>query len=294
VDKLMKGDITPFAKQMKKLVNHKDSSDIKFLIGPDRKPIYAHQCFLSTRCEVFRAMFTDKEHKNKAGSEPVPFVLSDTNPEVFSAMLEYIYTNCVTLNAKTAIDELGMSIEYGLDGLRELCVDYLIEQLSVGTACEALQAAVTYGQDRLTQKAMQYIEANTQNTLKSKGFHEVSDAAMGVILSSDGLMMDEKEILDCVREWATVSSVVLNKSKSAVAKNVIRHLRLPLLSAEELTSVEEENKVDSLIPIDHISFAWKCHALKTVDAGDKLLHMRKGTVQRECHKTMSITEYQEQ
>ena len=30
------------------------------------------------------------------------------------------------------------------------------------TACEAMQAAVTYGQDNLREKAMKYIEQNTQ------------------------------------------------------------------------------------------------------------------------------------
>ena len=35
----------------------------------------------------------------------------------------------------------------------------------------------------------------------------------------------------------------------AVAKPVVQHLRLPLLSPEELKAVEEENKKDGLIPV---------------------------------------------
>ena len=73
-------------------------SDIKFLIGPSRKTVHAHRCILSARCEVFRAMFTDQSHKHKDGE--VPFVLSDMTPEIFLAMMEFIYTNCVTLNQK--------------------------------------------------------------------------------------------------------------------------------------------------------------------------------------------------
>ena len=46
-----------------------------------------------------------------------------------------------------------------------------------------------------------------QNVFKSKGFHEISDSALAVILQSNGLLMDEKDILDCVREWATVGAV---------------------------------------------------------------------------------------
>ena len=66
------------------------------MIGTSRKAIFAHRCILSARCEVFRAMFTDPKHKDRE----VPYILSDTPPEIFLAMLEYIYTNCVTLNGK--------------------------------------------------------------------------------------------------------------------------------------------------------------------------------------------------
>ena len=75
-------------------------SDIQFLIGPARKKVFAHRCILSGRCEVFRAMFVDHSQKNGAVEKDVPFVMSDMVPEVFLAMLEFIYTNSVTLTPK--------------------------------------------------------------------------------------------------------------------------------------------------------------------------------------------------
>ena len=44
-------------------------------------------------------MFNDQQHKHKDGD--VPLVLSDTSPETFLIMLEFIYTNCATLTLKT-------------------------------------------------------------------------------------------------------------------------------------------------------------------------------------------------
>ena len=75
-------------------------SDIRFVIGSNRKTIYAHRCILAARCEVFRVMFSEQAAtKGKDGGD-VPFVMSDIQPEVFLPMLEYIYTNCVTLTPK--------------------------------------------------------------------------------------------------------------------------------------------------------------------------------------------------
>ena len=59
-------------------------------------------------------------------------------------------------------DVLACAIEYGLDELRRVCVGYLAESLSVNSCCEAMQAAVTYGQEDLQVKALAFIEKQTQ------------------------------------------------------------------------------------------------------------------------------------
>lgn len=54
---------------------------------------------------------------------------------------------------------------------------------------------------------MDFIEENTESVFRTKGFHELSEEALSLLLQSDKLMMDELEILVAVREWATVNSV---------------------------------------------------------------------------------------
>ena len=43
--------------------------------------------------------------------------------------------------------------------------------------------------------------------------------------------------------------VVLGKSVAEVAQNVINHVRLSLLTPEELKQVEQENEKDKMIPV---------------------------------------------
>ena len=85
-------------------------SDIKFVIGPSRKAIHAHRCILAARCEVFRAMFSENSNSKSKDGE-VPFVLSDMTPEIFLPMIEYLYTNSVTLSNKTVSIYLLMTVE---------------------------------------------------------------------------------------------------------------------------------------------------------------------------------------
>ncbi len=90
-------------------------SDIRFIVGEERQVIYAHKCLLAARCEVFKAMFAVKE-----GESAAPLVLSDIRPQIFLAVLEFIYTNCSSLSTDMVIDALAASIEYGLEGLTKV------------------------------------------------------------------------------------------------------------------------------------------------------------------------------
>ncbi|KAK7099811.1 BTB/POZ domain-containing protein 19-like [Littorina saxatilis] len=283
-DKKMFGDAGEFAKQMKMLVNNKDLHDIQFLIGPARKKVYAHRCILSGRCEVFRAMFVDHTHKNGPIEKDVPFVLSDMAAEVFLAMLEFIYTNCVTLSQKTAIDVMATALEYGLDDLKLLCEDYLVDTLDPKNSCDRTQAAQTYRLDDLKRKTLEYIEENTKSVFDSKGFEELSEDTVCLILASDNLMLDELEIYQSVRRWANVNAVVAGLKIDQIGREAVKRVRLPLLSLEEIGQLEEENKKDNFVPMELFAQAWKLHATKHGEKDNPMTTRRKGTASRESHR----------
>lgn len=286
-EKMMKGDVLEFASNMKKLVNNKDHSDIKFLIGQNRKAVYAHRCILASRCAVFKAMFADVSQRNGTAEKDVPLILSDMSPDIFLAMLEFIYTNCVALTPKIAIEVLATAMEYGLDDLRRLCVEYLEENLSVQNACDCMQAAVTYSQDDLKEKTLIYIEQHTESVFKSKAFQELSEDALAEVLKNSGLNMDESEIIKYIKEWAAVNSVVLAKPVAEVARNVIVWVRLPILSPDELEKLEKDNKKDNIIPVESFNSAWRFHALNQPDPNNQLSCKRAGTQPRGHHKNLT-------
>ncbi|XP_073499673.1 BTB/POZ domain-containing protein 19 isoform X1 [Phyllobates terribilis] len=167
----------------------------------------------------------------------------------------------------------------------QLCVDFISRTLTVDMACEALQAAVSYGQNDLQQRCLSFIERHTVEIIKTQSFRELSDLGIVNILQSDRLSIDEVPLIQAVREWAYVSSVVLDVPVSVVAQDAVRELRLILLSPDELTTLERENGKDDLIPEIQIAQAWKFHALKKVsDTHPHHFQRRKGTLGREHHR----------
>ncbi|XP_071492468.1 BTB/POZ domain-containing protein 19-like [Diadema antillarum] len=286
---LMKGDPVPFAKSMSKLVNNKEFSDIKFIVGEERRHIFAHRCILVSRCEVFRAMFAEQVMRENSGK--VPLVLTDTEPDIFMIVLEFIYTNCATLSGKTVVDVLASSIEYGLEELRKVCNAYLTQNLSEVTACETIQAAVTYGQDSLRNTVLAFIEEHTVAVFKHPRFEELSEESLAVILQSNRLKMDEMDILATVINWALVNATVQRIPTLQAISKVIKHVRLPLLSEDELQKVEKENEMNQVVPIEMVSAAWRFHALHRSDGINPQTRLRRGTTSRDSHHGLTPWEH---
>uniref|UniRef100_A0A8C5IRC5 BTB domain containing 19 n=1 Tax=Junco hyemalis TaxID=40217 RepID=A0A8C5IRC5_JUNHY len=218
-------------------------SDVMFVVGQEQQKVFAHRCVLACRCQVFRGMLS----QDSSSSVPPqgPFILGNVQPEVFLAVIEFLYTNSVTLNSHIA--------------------------------------AVTYGQVDLQQHCLAFIEGCT--AVRWQGFRELSDVVLARVLRSDRLAADELELVQAVREWAHVSSAVLERPVPEVAALPVRELRLPLLAPSELVTLESHNQQDLLIPVENIAAAWRAHALRRGSGvPSRLCRPRRGTRPRDHHR----------
>ncbi|XP_069498453.1 BTB/POZ domain-containing protein 19 isoform X3 [Ambystoma mexicanum] len=280
----LRGAAASFTDALGSLLNNPLFSDVKFIVGKEQREICGHRCILACRCRAFHEMFLEHPLLADSSVQLRPIILCDVQPEVFLAVMEFLYTNCVTLDSHIALEVLTSALEYGLEDLRKLCVQFITETLTVEMACEALQAAVTYGQDDMKKQCLSCIEGATQGVVKTQSFRELSDQALLTVLRSDRLTIDEVELVRAVREWAHVNSAVLDTPVPEVAADVVKELRLFLLSPEELTDLERENRKDQFIPVARIAEAWKFHALrKGSRAQTHLLRRRHGTLPRDHH-----------
>ncbi|XP_053431961.1 BTB/POZ domain-containing protein 19 isoform X5 [Nycticebus coucang] len=222
------------------------------------------------------------------GSEPAsrvesPVVLSTVPAEAFLAVLEFLYTNSVKLYRHS------VAVTFGLGPLQEYCIAF--------------------------------IEAHSQEALRTRGFLELSAPALLLLLRSDMLCVDEAELVRAARSWARVGAVswakgaknaeggagygslasgwrwaqgwrlqaVLERPLAEVAAPVVRELRLALLAPAELSALEEQNRREPLIPVEQIVDAWKCHALRRGDeARGTPCRRRRGTVARGHHRFLDL------
>uniref|UniRef100_A0A2K6FLK8 BTB domain containing 19 n=1 Tax=Propithecus coquereli TaxID=379532 RepID=A0A2K6FLK8_PROCO len=182
---------------------------------------------------------------------PSPVVLSTVPAEAFLAVLEFLYTNSVELHRHS------VAVTFGLGPLQECCIAF--------------------------------IEAHSQEALRTRGFLELSAPALLPLLRSDKLCVDEAELVRAARSWARVGAAVLERPVAQVAAPVVRELRLALLAPAELSALEEQNRREPFIPVEQIVEAWKCHALQRGhEARGAPCRRRRGTLPREHHRFLDL------
>ncbi|XP_040833756.1 BTB/POZ domain-containing protein 19 [Ochotona curzoniae] len=282
---VVRGQAAPFCAALRSLINNPQYSDVCFVVGQERQEIFAHRCLLACRCNFFQRLLG----MDPGPRVPGPVVLNTVPADAFLAVLEFLYTNSVQLQRHSVLEVLTAAVEYELEELRELCLEFVMKVLDVELVCEALQVAVTFGLVPLQEHCIAFIEAHSQEALRTRGFLELSAAALLPLLRSDKLGVDEAELIQAARSWARVGAAVLERPVVEVAAPVVPELRLALLAPAELSALEEQNRREPLFPVEQIVEAWKCHALRRGDtAPGAPCRRRRGTLPREHHRFLDL------
>ncbi|XP_023579942.1 BTB/POZ domain-containing protein 19 isoform X3 [Octodon degus] len=249
----------PFSTALRSLVNNPQFSDVRFVVGQERQEVFAHQCLLACRCNFFQRLLGTEPGSSGV---PRPVVLSTVPAEAFLAVLEFLYTNSVKLHRHSVLEVLTAAVEYGLEELRELCLEFVEKVLDVELACEALQVAVTFGLGPLQERCIAFIEAHSQEALRTRGFLELSAAALLPLLQSDKLCVDEAELVRAARSWARVGAVSGDRRSASAGRG---------------------NTVEQIVE------AWRCHALRRVTPAQGAPYRRRsGTLPREHHRFLGL------
>ncbi|XP_043287596.1 TD and POZ domain-containing protein 4-like [Venturia canescens] len=141
------------------LYEKKTFSDVTFVF--DDKELPAHKVVLALRSKVFEAMFlSDMKEKDTSTVEIV-----DTTAEIFEEFLKYLYTGELN-DLKNKVEEmLLLADKYQVCELKDLCENFLLENISEGNVIKNFFVADKYRCATLKKKALNILEKSA-NALK--------------------------------------------------------------------------------------------------------------------------------
>ncbi|XP_037057830.1 speckle-type POZ protein-like [Peromyscus leucopus] len=126
----------------------------------------AHKAILAARSPVFRAMFQHDMEESRKNRVEIP----DLEPQVFKAMMGFIYTGKVPDLDSMADALLAAADKYGLERLKVMCEDALCRDLSVENAAHTLFLADLHSSGQLKTQALDFITAHASEVSETSGW----------------------------------------------------------------------------------------------------------------------------
>eukprot|EP01114_Cavostelium_apophysatum_P017437 TRINITY_DN5177_c0_g2_i1.p1 TRINITY_DN5177_c0_g2~~TRINITY_DN5177_c0_g2_i1.p1 ORF type:complete len:495 (+),score=61.54 TRINITY_DN5177_c0_g2_i1:115-1485(+) len=142
----------------------------------------AHRVFLCGRSEYFNALLLGRFKEAQAMKDQDQLlVLKTDSPEVFAVVLEYLYSNMITLvddyapkgerlgetQGDLLLDVLEVADLFLLPGLKASCVNILAQHLELDNVFEMIQVARTFDVVKLEDSCIHFIALNLEEVMNS-------------------------------------------------------------------------------------------------------------------------------
>jgi len=152
-----------------KLFNDKEFSDVE--IKCDGEIFNCHQAILSTRSDIFRAMF----QADMTESLTKKVDIKDIDSEVVRELLHFIYTGSVNENVlkEKARELLAAADMYQLDVLKNICEDHLCSNIQINNAVENLVFGDLNQASKLRSRALRVIAGNLVEVVKTEEYQNL-------------------------------------------------------------------------------------------------------------------------
>ena len=129
--------------------------------------------------------------------------IPDVQPEAFSALLSYMYTDVVQLTSFELVCDICYAAnKYLLADLVEECTEYLWRDVNSRNACRALEFASLFEEPALEEKALHVITHQTADIVQESSWEDVDKSTLVTVLSKDCLSAPESLLFEAMDRWA--------------------------------------------------------------------------------------------
>lgn len=172
----------------------------------------------------------------------IPDEITDTEPEAFMVLLEYFYTDKINLTNETAFATLEASLRYMVPQVFEACESFIISNLTPSNVLDQIELIKInnlYGEEELKKLiscCWKLIDAQTVDCFNSTSFLAINYDTLIELLDRDTLNCPELTIFKAVVKWTREKNGP-NKIVNSLG-DALNHIRIPLLTLDELTDAE--------------------------------------------------------
>ena len=223
------------------LYNVKKTSDVTFAVGSTETEFFGHTLIIGAASEVFQAQFSGdwKDSRNVS--------LKDVKEEVFESLMMYIYKDVIKVKGEHLMDLLELAHRYKMTGL----LSALTSQATLMNhhsehVWQYLMFATEVNDTSLKMRCIEFIDRDAKNLILLPDFLDISSSTVELIIARDSFILPEMKLFQRLVQWSVAECErseptldVTPGNQRKVMNSFILKIRFPLMTLEELASVEE-------------------------------------------------------
>lgn len=234
------------------LFNQERMSDVRFIIGTQHIPFYAHKLVLAVHSQKFYEMF----YKNAL--DIVEIVIPTSTVVGFVTFLKFFYTNEIQLTLNTVEEVMNLSNIYEMKSLDEICSAYLETSLREDQIFQVLETAVLNGMPKIQHICLTKIGENVPRLFKLPSFLEVNLKTLCLLFENELLDCDESDVFKAAIKWAEhPNPAAINKCLARKKLDrAIYLIRFPTMAIEVFDRCLDEPNI--FLRSNEISSIFRC------------------------------------
>ena len=199
--------------------------DLTFVVGREQFP--CHRIILASASPYFQVLLTHSFKENNLDS----IELHDIEPEIFSALLNYIYSGQIDLDENNVHELLLAGDMFELKEIVEFCCHYLSISLDEKNVLETWKIANELKCSSLENDAEHYMLIHFRGLIKLDSIKLFPQDLLRKIISHDNLIVDsEQQVLEAILIW-----YINNPTQSA--EQLFDYIRYDYISKEHQTMI---------------------------------------------------------
>ncbi|XP_014239359.1 BTB/POZ domain-containing protein 3-like [Cimex lectularius] len=188
----------------------------------------AHQFVLVLASDYFES---NLKKKGKTGFE---INLNGTDPQACKLLLNYIYCNEVTLSSlKDCINMYEIADKFSLTDLKEICLDYIEDNINISTCCTIKKFAEDNDMEYLNILCTNKIQTQTKEILSKPNLPTLNTEAILMILDQSMLNIIEYDLFKAVMAWLELKGETKGELDEELTNTIVKKFCFLNMSAQQ-------------------------------------------------------------
>jgi len=171
---------------------------IKVELNGVKKKFSAHKLVLAASSPYFKAMFTGGCREKNSSEVNMSYI----HPEVFSKILEFVYTSKIQISEKCVLHIMSGACMLQMNHIVRICCDFLESQLEPSNCIGLATFACDLGCMEFKRKIEKYICQHFDEVSKNDEFKTLTVCQISKVISNDELHVScESQVYNAVLRW---------------------------------------------------------------------------------------------